>query len=409
MNRTDSRRGFLQSCLSAGAGLALAPLAAGKTGPAMRSLPLNQDWQFEKSVVTLPHCVVPLSWHNWNPSAWEKIWTYSRNFRLPREFYDARIFLHFEGALTSATPTLNGHALPRHTGGYLSFQYEITDFVKDGDNKLAVAVDARWQSVPPEGSPKGPSSIDYLEPGGMWGSVSLRAVPNAFIKDVVAKAVHVLDVNRGLDVLCTLDATHIPSGPIRLEARLVDRGNTVSRASKTVRFENPGETSTILHLENLGNVTLWDIQQPYLYEVLVTAFSGVQPVHEYRVRTGLREARFELDGFFLNGKRVQLFGLNRHELFPYVGRAMPSRVQRRDAEIISPRLPLQHGALLALPAIGVLSRRLRRARPDGLGRAARLAISRRRSLEGSVGARRARHGAPRPQPSRYRHLGRSCE
>jgi beta-galactosidase len=52
------------------------------------------------------------------------------------------------------------------------------------------------------------------------------------------------------------------------------------------------------------------------------------------VRIGLRDARFEIDGFFLNGKRQQLFGLNRHELFPYVGFAMPQRAMRRDAEIL---------------------------------------------------------------------------
>ena len=57
-------------------------------------------------------------------------------------------------------------------------------------------------------------------------------------------------------------------------------------------------------------------------------------MHDYRVRTGLRDARFEVDGFFLNGRRFRLFGLNRHELFPYVGFAMPRRVMRRDAEIL---------------------------------------------------------------------------
>ncbi|MGH9584823.1 MAG: hypothetical protein ACRD4O_18025, partial [Bryobacteraceae bacterium] len=62
MKRTairDSRRGFLRNCLSAGAGFVLAPLAAGKAGPAARTLPLNRGWHFEEqeSAVTLPHCV----------------------------------------------------------------------------------------------------------------------------------------------------------------------------------------------------------------------------------------------------------------------------------------------------------------------------------------------------------------
>jgi beta-galactosidase len=52
------------------------------------------------------------------------------------------------------------------------------------------------------------------------------------------------------------------------------------------------------------------------------------------VRTGFREARFETGGFYLNGERLQIFGLNRHQLFPYTGMAMAARLQRRDAEIL---------------------------------------------------------------------------
>ena len=57
-------------------------------------------------------------------------------------------------------------------------------------------------------------------------------------------------------------------------------------------------------------------------------------MHDHRTRIGFREARFEVDGFFLNGKRLRLFGLDRHEVYPYVGFTMPDRVMRRDAEIL---------------------------------------------------------------------------
>ena len=66
--------------------------------------------------------------------------------------------------MNSATPVINGHELPVRAGGYLPFHYEITDWLRDGDNVLAVAVDSRWNRVPPEGNPKGPTSVDYLEP-----------------------------------------------------------------------------------------------------------------------------------------------------------------------------------------------------------------------------------------------------
>jgi beta-galactosidase len=56
--------------------------------------------------------------------------------------------------------------------------------------------------------------------------------------------------------------------------------------------------------------------------------------HTHRTRIGFREARFELDGFYLNGRRLYLFGANRHQHYPYAGFAMPARVQRRDAELL---------------------------------------------------------------------------
>ena len=56
--------------------------------------------------------------------------------------------------------------------------------------------------------------------------------------------------------------------------------------------------------------------------------------HVLTRRIGFREASFRPDGFFLNGKRLPLFGLNRHQLYPYAGMAMSARVQRKDAEIL---------------------------------------------------------------------------
>jgi beta-galactosidase len=71
-----------------------------------------------------------------------------------------------------------------------------------------------------------------------------------------------------------------------------------------------------------------------LYTVTATLVEDEQPVHASRARTGFREARFERDGFYLNGRRLYLFGANRHQHYPFAGFAMPARVQRRDAEIL---------------------------------------------------------------------------
>ena len=355
----SSRRDFVRTCAAGN----LAPFAFGsllrpgtakaasRTGPAGWRVPLDGDWLFGGklsddatkrqfndegfSKITLPHCVAKLSWQDWDPAAWEDVWAYRRHFSLPSEFRNRRLFVQFDGVMTGASPAINGHALPEHLGGYLPFRYEISDWLTGGDNVLAVAVDSRWKNVPPEGAPAGPRSIDYLEPGGVFRSVSLCAVPQIFISDVFAKPVSVLDSHRRVEVTCSIDAAAIVGGkPIQIKTELMDGPRVISRGQRTLKLETAGRTEVALTLSNPGNIALWDIDTPRLYDVVTTLSIQGKPVHDYRVRVGFREARFDVDGFFLNGRRLQIFGLNRHELYPYVGGAMPRRVLRHDAEIL---------------------------------------------------------------------------
>jgi beta-galactosidase len=163
--------------------MALSPITRGMTGdaagfrqtvgPAASILPFNRDWLFAGrqraqaeqpafSPVTLPHCVAKLSWQNWDPAAWQDVWNYRRQFAVPPEFRDARVFLHFDAVMVGAMAILNGHEFPRHLGGYLPFEYELTNFLIDGENSLELVVDSRRSNVPPEGSQKGTKSSSSM-------------------------------------------------------------------------------------------------------------------------------------------------------------------------------------------------------------------------------------------------------
>lgn len=354
-----SRRDFVRNTVVSGAALALAPvlrwgnLAAAEqskeSGPGSHVFAFDRDWMFggklnpsvrvvgldERtfSSITLPHCVARLSWENWDPASWQDLWIYRRHFSLPRELKGLRVFLKFDGVMVGATPTINGQELPRHLGGYLPFEYELTKWLKN-ENTLNVTVDSRWSNVPPEGSPLGAKRVDYLEAGGIYRSAWLKAVPQIFIRELFVKPVQVLDPSRRIEVLCTLDAAVLPAKSVQVEAQLQDGARVVSKAVETVHLNKIGQSSLTITLPNLGNVALWDVDSPRLYSVVARLLVDGKPIHDYCVRTGLRDARFELDGFFLNGRRLQLFGLNRHEIYPYVGGAMPPRVMRRDAEML---------------------------------------------------------------------------
>ena len=355
-----SRRRFVQACAAGAAivvcpgdmalkSLAAFPASNPAAAPVSRILPLATDWLFGGKYrpgsttagfddtpftkVNLPHAVTRLSWQKWDPAEWQDVWIYRKHFALPADWKGRRVFLQFDGVMVGVTPTINGVTLQKHLGGYLPARYELTEQLKEGDNVLAVEVDSRWSDVPPEGSPRGPRRVDYLEVGGIYRGVRLEAVPPVHIRDVFAKPVDVLDEKRRIDVACTIDAA-VASESARIRVELRKGSNVVSSDEQPLSVEQFGSAEVKLTLRGLGDVALWHVDSPNLYEVVATLLVDDAPVHEYSRRVGIRDARFTLDGFFLNGKRLQLFGLNRHEIYPYVGGAMPPRVMRRDAQIL---------------------------------------------------------------------------
>ncbi|MDQ6744651.1 MAG: hypothetical protein M3Z27_01310 [Actinomycetota bacterium] len=352
---TLSRREVLRAGLIGAAALTagtVRPSAAARAATTSTPLPsavedLNHDWLFGGryvtgaelpgfsesgfATVTLPHTLTPLSWGDWDYTAWEQIWIYRRHISGPTGA-SGRVFVDFQGVMTNATVFLGGVQIAQHQGGYLPWTVELTPHLVPGDNVLAVVVDARWLDVPPDGASGGAHSVDYLQPGGIYRDVSLRTGPEVFLFDVFAKPTHVLSASPSLQVQFTIDAANAPSGPVRMTATLTDGATELGSATGTVAVAT-GTTVATLTITGLSGVTLWSPDTPKLYGVTAAIIAdGVS--HTAGVRTGFREATFAPDGFHLNGKRLEIFGLNRHQLFPYTGMAAPERLQRRDAELL---------------------------------------------------------------------------
>jgi beta-galactosidase len=318
---------------------------------AARTFDFNQGWLFggvyvsgaEKTSyadsafthVTVPHTVVPLSWGNWDHTTWEKVFIYRKHFS-GSGLLGGRVFADFDGAAGNATVYLNGVSVTTHQGGYLPFSAELTSYLVTGDNVLAVVVDARQLDVPPDNPPGGAAAVDYLQPGGIYRDVRLRYVPPVFIADVFAQQVNVLTpASRELQIQVTLNATAAVSGAYTLTAQLLDGSAQVASATGSATITAAGQSVATLTMTGLQNVSLWSPAAPKLY-TLRTTMSHASPgqTHVYDVTTGFRQAEFQLDGFYLNGERLEIFGLNRHQHFPYLGMAACARLQRRDAEIL---------------------------------------------------------------------------
>ena len=346
------RRKFLKTTGAGLAGIALlprSPVAEGAVVSPRRILDFNHKWLFSDRLatgataiafndtgferVTIPHTNKMLPWHGFDDKDYQFVSVYRRHFRLPDELRGRRIFVDFGGVMTAATVYLNGRRLGEYRGGYTPFSFELTQHLRwRGDNVLAVEVDStERKDIPPFGG-----LIDYLTFGGIYRDVTLRAVGGTFIENVFARPVSVLAPDRRVDVRCFVTDASKARGPLKLTVELSDEQRVIAASSRELdpaagpRYE--------VSLTNVAAIELWDLRRPKLYQVRARLFEGDLCIDHYDTRIGFRDARFTPEGFVLNDKHVKLRGLNRHQTYPYVGQAMPARVQRRDALILKREL-----------------------------------------------------------------------
>jgi beta-galactosidase len=365
------RRDFIKATGTVIAASALPSTAAFATEQGTQSrtvLPINRKWRYHPSKVegahlsnfndaafesvVIPHTNVSLPWHNFNDKNSEFISTYRRRFRYPAAAKGNRVFVDFEGVMTASTVWINGTLLGEYKGGFTPFSFELTDHLHhDAENVLVVQVDSTERpDIPPFGH-----EIDYMTFGGIYREVSLRVVSPTYIDNLFARPKDVLTSNPSVDVDVFLAGQTADNVSLEVELRDGDRvvargksAETLSRTADSNASMDPQTSAPVyasiqttsdparhtVKLTGLGEVKLWDIQHPNLYTVHVRLLSTGKPIDEDSRRIGFREAMFTDHGFSLNGKIVKLRGLDRHQTYPFVGQAMPGRVQRKDADIL---------------------------------------------------------------------------
>jgi len=349
------RRNFLKTSGAIIASTAVTQVAsktyAAEAAPAANGrvvLPINRRWRYSPKTsaaahervfddsgfarVTIPHTNVRLPWHSFDDKDYEFISIYRRHFRLPAGARGRRVFVDFEGAMTASTVWLNGVQLGEYKGGFTPFSFELTQHIDwDGDNVLAVEVDSTERAdIPPFGY-----EIDYLTFGGIYREVQLRLVSPTYIDNFFAQTIDVLSAEPKLQVRCDLVSEKPLDAGWSIEVALFDGerqlANVVQPLAAGTDFSKTGD---VVYLENLGRIELWDLKSPKLYRVEVKLRKDNRVVDGDSRRIGFREAKFTPQGFSLNGKIIKLRGLDRHQTFPWVGQAMPGRVQRQDAIIL---------------------------------------------------------------------------
>lgn len=292
---------------------------------------LCSDWEFTREwsagfahgegrfpLVDLPHTAGKVPLHYAKPEDYAGICGYRRGLSVPLEYRGKRLFLQFDGAAHFAEVYLNGEKLAEHACGYTAFRVEITSAVRYGmENRLAVRLDTTENpAVPPFGF-----VLDYLAYGGLYREVWLDVRGADVIEDVFVTTPTLTRAEIALTV---------SGSGARRRVTLLDAAGAVCAMAE-------GDDNK--YYVNYSNARPWTLDEPNLYSIRAELLDASGAVtDEKTVRFGFRTAEFRRGGFYLNGERVFLRGLNRHQCYPYMGYAAPEALQREDARILKEEL-----------------------------------------------------------------------
>ena len=279
----------------------------------------------ELEPVRLPHTVKTLPYNYCNENEYQRVSGYRREFFAPKEWQGRTVLLTFGAVAHDATVFCNGRRVFHHGCGYTAFTVDLTESLLLGQkNVVAVRCDSREDlNIPPFGG-----QIDFLTYGGIYRAVSLDVKEPAYLRDIFIEAqaegdFRIYSSTVGETIGCTLQAEiRSPAG---------------SRALYS------GELSLPI-VGTLNGVHPWSVEHPFLYTLTVRLIrpgtSGLpdRVLDEKSTRFGFRTIQFVAGGFYLNGQRVELRGLNRHQSYAYQGYAMPDSIQQLDAQLLKKQL-----------------------------------------------------------------------
>ncbi len=258
---------------------------------------------------------------------WKGVGWYRRALEIPEDLLDAvadgaALWLEFDGVMARPEVYVNGERAGGWDYGYMSFRVDMAPFVKEGVNVLAVRADTRDHNS------------RWYPGAGIYRAVRLVAAP----------AVHVVP---GSEFVSTPGVAK-QSATVRMTFDITNRLDSTARVQPTVQIYSPkgellvqetasakitalGRTTCAFDVE-VRNPQLWDIETPTLYTACLRV-DGAEKGDAVPVRFGIRVAEFTADdGFHLNGRRVQLNGVDLHSDMGPLGMAFNRSVMKRQLQ-----------------------------------------------------------------------------
>lgn len=261
------------------------------------------------------------------PKDYNPMGIYKKSFTIPPDWIDKQVFIHFAGIQSAMYLWINDEKVGYHEDGMLPSEFNITNYVKKGDNEITVQV-FNWSS----GSYL--EDQDFWRLSGIYRDVYLFATPNVHMRDfAVFSELDDEYKDATLNVTVDIENLHtLKNEQYFIRTTLIDmQGNTVS-TFKSENFQVQNSTERTISLKNrVSNPLKWTAETPNLYKVGIELVStNDKIIQAFVINTGFRKIEIKNGLFLVNGKPVKIKGVNRHEFDMYSGRAITRESMIKD-------------------------------------------------------------------------------
>lgn len=302
--------------------------ATGVNDVSWRTLNLPHDWSIEgefseKNPATFNGGALPggIGW-------------YRKTFTIPSTSKDKIVLITFDGVYRNSEVFINGHSLGIRPNGYISFQYDLTSYLKYGTEKNTIAVKVD--------NSKQPNSRWYSG-SGIYRNVWLTTVDKMHVDNWGTFITTPVVSARSATVSITTNLKNQSSGnqAVTLQTILFDAaGKQVGKASlaatviSALKLANSPANSLKQEI-NIALPQLWTLENPYLYKAVSQVIVNGKITDKYETKFGVRNFSFDVaKGFFLNGKPVKILGVCNHHDLGALGAAINTRAIERQLEIL---------------------------------------------------------------------------
>ncbi|MCL5245357.1 DUF4982 domain-containing protein [Cellulophaga sp. 20_2_10] len=296
----------------------------------------DKDWQS----VQLPHTanIEPLIVNN----QWQGICWYRRTIAISNDDANKKVFFELEAAMNFSKIWVNGKLVSEHHGGYLPIALDLSDYIKAGENSIAIRLDNTDNEIT---GPKPLKRLDFNMYGGLYRNAKLSVKENVYISNAV-----LANKVAGGGIFITYPKVNTSSSLVNIKTNVANDSNeeqsitvvqSILKNGKVVK-ENTSDKITVAATKSTDHIVqlaidspdLWSPDNPNLYELETKIQVKGKTVDVQKTKFGIRVFEFIENQLYVNGEKTFLRGVNRHQEYPFIGYALSNNAQYRDAKKI---------------------------------------------------------------------------